>query len=218
MFRIEYERPISAMNNKTCSETQRRRGKEQSRLLDRITKTFMIRRLQKDTVERHLPPRTEVFVFCRPTKLQCQLYREMTRHHTGSPDPGATADALTTLINLRKLCSHPSLVEEEGSGNSTSVAVSGKLKTLDMLLTQMRKEAPQDKVIIVSNFTTALSLIEDSILNPRGLSFVRLDGTTDISNRQQIVDTFNRTSSQRSFAFLLSSKAGGCGLNLIGGK
>ena len=212
----EYDRPISAMNNKTCTSSHRKRGKEQSRVLDNITKTFMIRRLARDTLKKMLPPRTEVLVFCRPAKVQCQLYRKMAR--AGTP----TSDALTTLISLRKLCSHPSLVDDDaGSSSATNTSFldsSGKLKTLNMLLTQIRKDAPRDKVVIVSNFTTALSTIEDAILKPNGYTFVRLDGTTELSNRQQLVDTFNKTSPERSFVFLLSSKAGGCGLNLIGGK
>jgi DNA repair and recombination RAD54-like protein len=133
---------------------------------------------------------------------------------------GATADALTTLTNLRKLCSHPALVASSitPSNHASAVEQSGKLALLDALLRQIRKRAPEDKVVIVSNFTSALSIVENSILKPRDLSYIRLDGTTNVSNRQALVDTFNRTSSERNFAFLLSSKAGGCGLNLIGGQ
>jgi hypothetical protein len=83
-------------------------------------------------------------------------------------------------------------------------------------LEQIRSITPDDKVVIVSNFTSALDMIESSILQPRHLSCLRLDGNTELSRRQSIVDTFNNTSSERNFAFLLSSKAGGCGLNLVG--
>jgi hypothetical protein len=70
--------------------------------------------------------------------------------------------------------------------------------------------------VIVSNFTSVLSIIESSILEPRKFSYLRLDGNTAAQNRQSLVDTFNRTTTQHSFCFLLSAKAGGCGLNLVG--
>jgi SNF2 family DNA or RNA helicase len=217
----EYERPISASNNKNCSSEQRRLGLAQSRILDEITQTFMLRRLQKDILKTMLPPRNEVLLFCRPTSQQCKLYKEITTQQGTGLALGPTAGALTTLTNLRKLCSHPALVVEDSASDpscATNIALSGKLSLLDSLLATIRTKAAQDKVVIVSNYTSALSIIENSILKPRGLTYVRLDGTTELSKRQGIVDTFNRTSSQRNFAFLLSSKAGGCGLNLIGGE
>ena len=96
------------------------------------------------------------------------------------------------------------------------VDASGKLQVLAALLQHIREEAPGDKVVIVSNFTSALSLIEKSILGPQNYPFVRLDGTTEVKKRQEAVDTFNMTTADRHFVFMLSSKAGGCGLNLIG--
>jgi len=90
------------------------------------------------------------------------------------------------------------------------------LLNLDALLKAIRCTAPDDKVIIVSNFTSALSLIEALILEPRHLSYLRLDGLTKLQQRQALVDTFNQSSAERNFCFLLSSKAGGCGLNLVG--
>ena len=63
---------------------------------------------------------------------------------------------------------------------------------------------------------SALTVIENSILRRRGLPFVRIDGSTDNKSRGALVDSFNNGSVDCSFAFLLSSKAGGCGLNLVG--
>lgn len=190
---VEYERPISASNNKNCSAEQKRRGLAQSRVLDEITRTFMLRRLQKDVLKTMLPPRHEVLLFCRPTVQQCQLYKEMTRRQ-GSKLAGPTADALTTLTSLRKLCSHPMLVTgDPDKSASKDIALSGKLSLLDSLLAEIREKAPDDKIVIVSNFTSALSIIESSILRPKGLTYIRLDGATELSNRQNMVDTFNKT-------------------------
>lgn len=66
----------------------------------------------------------------------------------------------------------------------------------------------------MSNYTKTLDLLEDLCVGA-GYSFCRLDGHTPTSQRQRLVDAFNSPYSQ-SFLFLLSSKAGGVGLNLVG--
>jgi SNF2-related domain/Helicase conserved C-terminal domain len=187
-FRREFEKPITAANHRSAT------------------------RLAKDTIERELPPREQVLLFCRPTQTQAQMYGEMCRKASG-----VGTEALTALLDLRKLCTHPGLLEKREvymKLSNNSVALSGKLCVLEALLLALRDEG--DKVVIVSNFTSVLSLIEATILRPKQLSFVRLDGSTDQSDRQALVDNFNRPNSS-VFAFLLSSRAGGCGLTLTGG-
>ena len=215
-FRKQYERPISATNQKNATREQLLLGSTRSKEFDTIVKTFMIRRLQKDVLKSILPPRTEALLFCRPTKIQCELYRSVC----GNVTLGNMSDALTTLIMLRKICAHPlqcSLpngIESKLDPCMWNVSSSGKMFVLHTLLQQIRREASDDKVVIVSNFTSVLSLIERLILQPCSYNYLRLDGTT--KDRQALVDTFNRTSVDRSFCLLLSSKAGGCGLNIIG--
>ena len=213
----EYERPISAANSKSATREQRFRGHAQSQALDKITSTFMLRRLQKDILKTLLPPRTEFLLFCRPSETQCELYKSIASQAMSSSKVGATAEALTVLTSLRKLCSHPSLLKTN-SQIDKDITLSGKVQVLDALLQAVRRHTPNDKVVIVSNFTSALTVIEETVLKTRGLSYLRLDGTVSQSERQPLVDSFNRCSVDKGFAFLLSSKAGGCGLNIIGGK
>lgn len=219
-FRKQYERPIANANQKNASREQLATGLAMSKELETVAKTFMLRRLQKDILKSMLPPRTEALLFCRPSARQCQLYYSLTKHTV----PGNMADALTTLTALRKICSHPFLYKNNGLVTTTSsipapndpdnLTLSGKLVVLDALLQQIRQHAPDEKVVIVSNFTSALSIIELLVLQPRQFSYLRLDGTT--KDRQAVVDTFNRTSAVSNFCFMLSSKAGGCGLNIVG--
>jgi SNF2 family DNA or RNA helicase len=217
-FRRDYDRPISASNNKNASSDERTRGALQSLALEGIAKTFMLRRLQKEILKTMLPPRIEALLFCQPSERQCELYRAIT---SNSRVTGSFSDALVTLTTLRKLCSHPFLCKEGEHGgddeDSTEAAqLSGKLVVLDALLQSIRETVPDDKVVIVSNFTSSLSIIEKLVLDPRQHSYQRLDGTTDLQNRQPMVDSFNRSTPEQNFCLLLSSKAGGCGLNLVG--
>ncbi|KAL7454581.1 hypothetical protein ACHAWC_007180, partial [Mediolabrus comicus] len=216
-FRRVYERPMSRANQKNATLDQKEKGRQQSKLLDSITSTFVLRRLQKDVLKSMLPPRKEILLFCRPTKRQCQLYKSISDRATQSIGSiGGIEECnnpLMLLTEARKLCTHPSLLEEAGD---SSLELSGKMIILSSLLDSIRQNNPTDKVVIISNFTSALTVIEDSILRKKNLPFVRLDGSTDNSSRGPLVDSFNNRSVDHSFAFMLSSKAGGCGLNLIG--
>jgi DNA repair and recombination RAD54-like protein len=91
--------------------------------------------------------------------------------------------------------------------------LSGKLAVLDCLLAVV-KSTTQDKVVLVSNYTQTLDLFE-RLSRHRGYQYVRLDGSMTIKKRAKVVEKFNDPMST-DFIFMLSSKAGGCGLNLIG--
>ncbi|GBG85531.1 hypothetical protein CBR_g40169 [Chara braunii] len=94
---------------------------------------------------------------------------------------------------------------------------SGKLACLKMVLESIYTSAEngsRDRIVVVSNYTQTLDIIQ-SVCSSQGWKFLRLDGTTDVSGRQSMVNRFNSGFTEE-FIFLLSSKAGGTGLNLIG--
>jgi SNF2 family DNA or RNA helicase len=228
-FRREYERPIAAFSSKrsACTADQMRRGKESRQTLDRILQSIVLRRLQKDVLSKILPPRHEFLLFCRPTQKQRKLYERISQFHGSKGvggDEGSSQEALTTLVRLRKICTHPDLLEfphnDSGDGavarRSMDCVGSGKLLVLRDLIIQIREKEPTDKVVIISNFTSTLTVVEDAILRHLKLNFLRLDGSISCADRQSLVDTFNRTNANMNFALTLSSKAGGVGLNLIG--
>ncbi|XP_067835362.1 DNA repair and recombination protein RAD54B [Heptranchias perlo] len=95
-----------------------------------------------------------------------------------------------------------------------TVKDSGKLQVLRDLLAGIHAQSSTERVVLVSNYTQTLDILQE-MCRYFGFSYTRLDGQTPVSHRQQIVDSFNSKHSQ-SFIFLLSSKAGGVGLNLIG--
>ncbi|XP_060756581.1 DNA repair and recombination protein RAD54B [Neoarius graeffei] len=91
---------------------------------------------------------------------------------------------------------------------------SGKSLVLADLLASIKHFNCTDKVVLVSNYTQTLDLLQDLCAH-LGYTWCRLDGQTPVAQRQRIVDSFNRADSSH-FLFLLSSKAGGVGLNLVG--
>ena len=125
------------------------------------------------------------------------------------------------------------LIEKGGYDpqGALDAALSGKLKLLVALLESVRAHgewgaaagggggrgtrAPKrDRVVVVSNYTTVLDLVE-KLCEQRGWRYGRLDGSVQAGNRQGLVKSFNPPTSDQ-FLFLLSAKAGGVGLNLIG--
>ncbi|XP_078728766.1 DNA repair and recombination protein RAD54B [Lampetra fluviatilis] len=97
---------------------------------------------------------------------------------------------------------------------STSKLESGKLRVLARLLEAMHQKTPVERVVLVSNSTQMLDVLA-RCCSSWGYSWARLDGTTPVSQRQHLLENFNSRFSTHS-VFLLSSKAGGVGLNLVG--
>lgn len=187
---------------------------------------FILRR-SAEILSNFLPPKTELIVFCRPTELQLELHRKLL----AIPDVADclngrdAAFQLQAITLLRKICNAPKMLtmgDELGKfaqsvqssiGNKPAVKQAGKLAVLERILVELSKSS--EKVVIVSQFTQTLGVIQE-MLAANNFTFTRLDGSTASTKRQTIVDTFNREPASRCFAFLLSAKSGGCGLNLIG--
>jgi len=90
------------------------------------------------------------------------------------------------------------------------------MKVLDRILRSIADaRGENEKIVVVSNWTSTLDLVQDLCIKRR-YNFLRLDGSTPQKNRQEYVDRFNRGNRYDSMVFLLSAKAGGVGLNLIG--
>ncbi|PIK38731.1 putative DNA repair and recombination protein RAD54B [Apostichopus japonicus] len=91
---------------------------------------------------------------------------------------------------------------------------SGKLTVLASMLRSMHSLSSHERIVIVSNYTQTLDLLQ-KFCEGEGYCVSRLDGSTPTSKRQQLVERFNSKYAKET-VFLLSSKAGGVGLNLIG--
>ncbi|XP_005303049.2 DNA repair and recombination protein RAD54-like [Chrysemys picta bellii] len=232
-FKKHFEIPILKGRDADASEVERHKGEERLKELISIVNRCLIRRTS-DILSKYLPVKIEQVVCCRLTPLQTELYKHFLKQAKPAEElkeGKISVSSLSSITSLKKLCNHPALIyekcveEEEGfagalelfpagySPKSLESQLSGKMLVLDYILAVTRSTS-SDKVVLVSNYTQTLDLFE-KLCRTRRYLYVRLDGTMSIKKRAKIVERFNSLSSPE-FVFMLSSKAGGCGLNLIG--
>ncbi|XVE66844.1 hypothetical protein DITRI_Ditri08aG0112400 [Diplodiscus trichospermus] len=246
-FRRYYETPIICGREPTSSEEEKKLAAERSSELSAKVNQFILRRTNA-LLSNHLPPKIVEVVCCKLTPLQSELYNHFIHSKNvkrAITEETKQTKILAYITALKKLCNHPKLIydtiksgspgttgfedcmrffpPEMFSGRSGSwtggdgawVELSGKMHVLARLLAHLRQRT-DDRIVLVSNYTQTLDLFAQ-LCRERRYPYLRLDGTTSISKRQKLVNRFN-DSTKDEFVFLLSSKAGGCGLNLIGGN
>mmetsp|Transcript_17697 Transcript_17697/g.40126 ORF Transcript_17697/g.40126 Transcript_17697/m.40126 type:complete len:2003 (-) Transcript_17697:170-6178(-) len=210
--------------------------------LQRKIAPFMLRRVKED-VAKDIPAKEETLIDVELTSLQKQYYRAVFEHNMNFLAMGGHRATVPKLMNiqmeLRKCCNHPFLLEgveqkemekmQDGILSSDIdraqqlspdnmrktfvesclVGISGKMVLLDKLLPKLRQEG--HKVLIFSQMVRMLDLISD-FLDFRGFRHERLDGRIRGNERQKAIDRFENDPDD--FVFLLSTRAGGVGINL----
>ncbi|KAL0945551.1 hypothetical protein HGRIS_014712 [Hohenbuehelia grisea] len=193
------------------------------RRLHKVLRPFLLRRLKKD-VESELPDKVEKVIKVRMSALQSQLYKQMKKHKMiadGSKDNKGKAGGVKGLSNelmqLRKICQHPFLFESVEDKISPSGLVdekiyrtSGKVELLHRILPKFF--AADHRVLIFFQMTKVMDIMED-FLKMMGWKHLRLDGGTKTEERASFVQLFNAKDSEYK-VFILSTRAGGLGLNL----
>lgn len=177
-----------------------------------ILRPLMLRRIKHDT-KLKIPPKKEILVKTSLNAQQRKWYTKILVEHQLSTK--STSKMRNVLMQLRKICLHPYLfdgIEPDGlpEYGYHLVKASAKMKLLDKLLKKLKEEGR--KVLIFSQFTSMLNILED-YCTFRQHSYFRLDGNTDGDERQQMINKFQNPLNQ-TFVFLLSTRAGGLGINL----
>jgi len=230
-FKRTFEVPILKSQQPGASAKDLELGEARSEELAKITGKFILRRTA-EILSKYLPQKTEHVVFCRPTAAQASVYRAIIGSPTFNAALGSSAVTLELITILKKVCNSPTLLLKKDDKGEESIkptilesvpsnllksmnpGMSGKVQVLDRLLHQIYTTT-KEKVVLVSNYTSTLDVLQ-SLLASMDYTFLRLDGSTPASKRQDLVDRFNRSPPSNAFVFLLSAKAGGVGLNLIG--
>ena len=234
-------RDIGQRNNKRATNeeaiiTEQKKNQTVSKLHE-ILRPFLLRRIKMDVLT-DMPPKKEIVVYAGLTKLQKGysdliekgvLRDELIRQGI---EQGRSLSQINKLMNHRKNVNHPFLFGEPIDHNSGQplgtihphllVRASGKFSLLDRMLSRLFRDKHQ--VLIFSQMTALLNVIEDYLLY-RKWKYCRIDGSTNIDDRQKQMDVFNaektnginggrNDSDDRHFVFLLSTRAGGLGINL----
>jgi SWI/SNF-related matrix-associated actin-dependent regulator of chromatin subfamily A member 5 len=187
--------------------------------LHKLLRPFMLRRLKAD-VEKGLPPKSETILFCGLSASQKNLYKQiLLRDIDAVNGAGSGSAARTTVLNivmqLRKCCNHPYLFP--GIEDRTLDPLGdhlwetcGKMQLLHKLLVKMQSLG--HRVLIFSQMTKMLDIMEDFLISKQ-YQYCRIDGNTNYEDREDRIASYNAPNSEK-FIFLLSTRAGGLGINL----
>lgn len=195
------------------SEGINRRGE-----LKQLVRPFALRRT-KETVLSELPEKIEDIRFCRLTQTQVRLYREAVDArragllhaltHEDEAIPYIHIFSLLTL--LKQICNHPASVAKEAFDPGKGPLDSGKWELFTELLAACLEN--ERKVVVFSQFVKMIEII-NQYLAEKGIGVAGITGQT--RNRGKEIDRFNEDEDCR--VFVGSLKAGGSGIDLIGGS
>jgi len=185
--------------------------------LHRELEPFLLRRIKKD-VEKSLPSKVEQILRIEMSGIQKQYYKWiLTKNYKelSKGVKGSISGFLNIVVELKKCCNHANLIRLADSAFSQDalqvlIKGSGKMVLLDKLLTRLKERG--HRVLIFSQMVRMLDIIADYLALKR-FQFQRLDGSIRGDKRKQALDHFNAEGSQ-DFCFLLSTRAGGLGVNL----
>eukprot|EP00698_Gefionella_okellyi_P009866 TRINITY_DN2530_c0_g1_i3.p1 TRINITY_DN2530_c0_g1~~TRINITY_DN2530_c0_g1_i3.p1 ORF type:complete len:1174 (+),score=207.58 TRINITY_DN2530_c0_g1_i3:3464-6985(+) len=183
--------------------------------LHQVLRPFLLRRLKSEVLDQ-LPDKREMVIKCELSSYQKIIYKKIQDGDltvVGKSGKASRQGLANTLVQLRKICNHPYMFFPPGPDDPITqeiVRSSGKFELLDRMLPKLK--AGNHKVLIFSQFTTLLDIMED-YLAYRDYTFLRLDGSTKSDDRGELLSMFSAKGSEY-FVFLLSTRAGGLGLNL----
>ncbi|CAH8559549.1 unnamed protein product [Dicrocoelium dendriticum] len=195
---------------------------EQVKKLHDMLGQHLLRRLKADVLQ-NMPSKGEFIVRVELSPMQKRYYKFiLTRNFEALScrSGGSHVSLLNIMMDLKKCCNHPYLfpsAAEEAQRLLTGVfegntlrKASGKLELMSKMLRNLHET--KHRVLIFSQMTKMLDLLED-FLDFEGYKFERIDGAVTGQMRQDAIDRFNAPDSP-SFVFLLSTRAGGLGINL----
>lgn len=201
---------------------------EDIRALHEMIRPFFLRRTKAEVLP-FLPPMVQIIVPVSMSIVQKKLYKSILgknpqliqaicKKQNGQLKKAERHNLNNILIQLRKCLCHPFIynrnIEEQGHDPAVLfkhlVEASGKLQLLDLMLPKLRQRG--HRVLIFSQFLENLDIVED-FLSGLGFQYCRLDGKLTARKKQHEIDAFNAPDSP-FFAFLLSTRSGGVGINL----
>ena len=190
----------------------REHDEEKIKALQKLTAPFILRRT-KEQVATDLPDKIESTLWCEMGQDQKMAYDSIMENVRSSifldiKEKGLGSGKLSVIngmLKLRQVCNSGELVKDE------DLFCYDSIKT-DILVEELNNIIPNHKALVFSQFTSMLDLLEISF-KKNNIPFCRLDGTTPVPKRQELVNSFQENDSIEK-VFLISLKAGNTGLNL----
>ena len=220
-FEQWFNAPFAFANKKGKAEAAALMPNEEEQLLiinrlHKVLRPFLLRRLKKD-VEHELPEKIETVLKCDLSALQKKMYKHMVESGILLHDPSTikagkkNAKGFNNIITqLQKICNHPYLFNNEWLIDEDLIRASGKFDLIDRILPKLHKAGHR---VLIFNQMTQLMTIMEEYFQYKGHSYLRLDGSTKAEERSEMVKIWNDPKSPY-WLFMLSTKAGGLGLNL----
>jgi DNA excision repair protein ERCC-6 len=214
-FRNQFEVPIKIGGYANATNLQIMTATKCAETLKDAISPYLLQRLKAD-VAADLPKKSEQVLFCKLTKPQREAYEMFLNSDELTSILNRTRQALYGIDILRKICNHPDLLDPRlrdkpgyrwGNPNK-----SGKMQVVKALLEMWKKTG--DKALLFSQGVQMLNVIEEFVKSLAGFRYLRMDGSTNIKDRQSMVDRFNDDPDLH--VFLLTTKVGGLGVNLTG--
>lgn len=207
-----YEDFASQYGTVGTNEEEAQVAGEQLGQLHALLKPHLLRRMKKD-VEKGLPSKTERILRVPLATEQRELYRlvltknyrELAARQSGSSKNVGSLSNI--LVELKKVCNHPALLE---GGTDDLVSSCGKMALLDQLLARLLQDG--HRVLIFSQMVRMLDILSRHLAS-LSIQFCRIDGSTPTEARRRAIQVFNAPDSPYQ-CFLLSTRAGGLGINL----
>lgn len=178
--------------------------------LHELLRPFMLRRIKADVLDQ-LPDKIERVIRCELSSWQKALYRQISYKVLENGLKTSTRGLNNVAMQLRKVCNHPYMFSQEGYYiNADIIRTAGKVELLDRMLPKLK--AGGHRILMFFQMTNTMTILED-YFKYRGYLSLRLDGSTPGEEREKRMALFNAPDSPY-FIFMLSTRAGGLGLNL----
>lgn len=235
-FRERYVNPIQLGLYTDSTKSEKRNAIKMLQVLKETAAPKVHRATIKSCLKNELPPKEEFVISVPPTDMQRRLYDQ---YISSMGDSLSQAGLFGVLNNLALVCAHPATYRRMVINLKTSASLgkqvakfpmdiiprilritdandldrtglSYKVELLNKILDQSHKMG--DKVLVFSQSIPTLDYL-DRLFKNQGRAFYRLDGSTTISKRQDMVKRFNTGDAE---VYLISTTAGGVGLNIHG--
>jgi len=214
-FRQTFEAPIKIGGYANASNLQVLTATKCAETLKEAISPYLLQRLKVD-VASDLPPKREQVLFCKLTKPQREAYEVFLASDEMKSILARTRQSLYGIDILRKICNHPDLLDPRLRGKPGykwgNPNKSGKMQVVKALLEMWKRFG--HKTLLFSQGVQMLNIIEHFVKGLDGFNYIRMDGGTNVRDRQYLVDRFNNEPDLN--VFLLTTKVGGLGVNLTG--